>query len=77
MRIPLPNQRPGIRFEQFEPSPAKATPRRQDALRHPSPNPGVDLAFRFGVPVLVLDRRGGTHVAHTRADYDHIRKEAS
>lgn len=33
-----------------------------DWLGDPSPNPGPSAAFRLGVPYLVVDQNGNTHV---------------
>lgn len=39
------------------------------------PNPGVDVAFRLGLPVLVIDQWGGSHVVRNRTEYEERRRE--
>ncbi|MFH7324795.1 hypothetical protein [Aeromicrobium sp. JJY06] len=41
------------------------------------PNPGSAVVFGLGLPMLVVDQHGGTHVVRTSAQYRDTRGDAS
>lgn len=43
----------------------------------PTGNPGPSEVFRRGLPLLIADRHGDTHIVRNQADYDRITRETA